>query len=84
MAIGEEIEDADEGLLQRILYLICSQSHILIIAFAFQMMLLTLAIMSALFADLNSATQIVLVIDFVLLAVAIAPTFGLMWYCRQN
>lgn len=84
MGIGEELEKTEEGFVDRLMYKVCAQSYLLVIAFAFEMMLLVLALMSALFGNLNTATETILLLDFLLLGIAIVPTGGLLWYCQMK
>lgn len=84
MSNPDGLDDASTGLRRRVSILICSQIHVLALAFVFEMIMLLLAILSLLFGDLNTATRTVLILDFALLGAVIIPTGGLLLHCSRK
>jgi hypothetical protein len=80
----DELEDASYSFRERLLTTMCGYQFLLYMAFVLEMMLITLAVLSALFADLKPETQIILLVDFVLLGVATVPTVGLIVFCNRR
>jgi len=84
MSNVDKLDDASSGLFRRISTLVCAQQHVLALAFAFEMAMLSLAVLSLLFGDLNAATKTVLLLDFALLTVVIVPTAGFLIHCLRK
>lgn len=68
---------------ERLLGNICQYDFALYIVLVLEIMLLLLSILSYLFADLNRETEMILILDFVLLGVAFSITTGLIFLCRR-
>lgn len=83
MGSADGLDDASGGFVRRVSGVICSQAHVLGLAFVFAAVLLLLAVMSALFGDLNPATSTILLLDFVILGLVILLTGGLILHCRR-
>lgn len=84
MANTGELDESSAGLARRLSILVCSQIHILALAFVFEVIMLLLAVLSWLFGDLNTATRTVLLLDFILLGVVTVPTGGAILFCTRK
>lgn len=67
----------------RLMGRVCQYDFALYIAFIFEIVLLLLAGLSYLFANLNRETEQILLLDFALLGVAFALTTALIYLCRR-
>lgn len=68
---------------RRFLKKICQHDYLLYLAFIFEVMFLVVAVLSLLYADLDEATQTILILDFVLLGGLLVGTVGLIYGCKK-
>jgi len=80
----DELEETENSFLDRLVLLVCEFNFLLYMALILELMLLLLATLSALFAELSEQTQIVLLLDFLLLGVTIALTVGGIVLCQRR
>ena len=80
----DELDEASYSFFERLLLLICRFEFILYLVLVVESMLLLLAILSFIFADLDASTEVVLLLDFVLLAIAIVPTAVGLVLCNRR
>lgn len=79
-----ELEDASYSFPERFLLIVCQYQVFLYMALVFESMLLFLAVLSLLFADLNQAAATMLFIDFVLLGLVLALTVAGLVLCNRQ
>lgn len=68
---------------RRLLKSVCQHDYLMYLAFTFEVMLLVLAVLSFLYADLDEATRTILLIDFVLLGGLLVVTVALIYGCHR-
>lgn len=78
-----DLEEATYSFPERFLLLVCQYQIFLYMALVVESMLLSLALLSWLVADLSPASATVLLIDFVLLGFALALTIGGLVACNR-
>lgn len=81
---GPDLEDASYSSSERFLLVVCQYQIFLYMALVLESMLLLLALLSLLFADLDQASATILVIDFVLLGGVMAPTAAGIIVCNRR
>lgn len=79
-----DLEEASYSFSERFLLVVCQYQVFLYVALVLESMLLFLAVLSLLFADLDRAAATVLFIDFVLLGVVIALTVAGLVACNRR
>lgn len=79
-----DLEEASYSFSERFLLVVCQYQVFLYVALVLESMLLFLAVLSLLFADLGRAAATVLFIDFVLLGVVIALTVAGLVACNRR
>ena len=84
MGSVEDSDDTSGGVRRRFRILVCSQIHVVALAFTFELVLLILAVLAALFGDLDPAAETILLLDFVLLVVVTVPTGAILLYCQRQ
>lgn len=84
MANTDELDESSGGFARRLSILVCSQIHILALAFVFEIIMLLLAVLSLLFGDLDTETQTVLMLDFILLGIVTIPTAAAILFCTRQ
>lgn len=82
--MSTDLEEASYSFSERFLLLVCQYQIFLYVALVLESMLLSLAVLSWLFADLSEASATVLFIDFVLLGVCMALTVGGLVVCTRR
>lgn len=69
---------------QRVIGNICEYDFVLYWALVFEIVLLLFATMAFVFGDLDRQTELVLLLDFVLLGIVLAVTVGLIRLCGRR
>lgn len=79
-----ELDEASNSLIERLLLIVCRFNFILYIALVLESMLLLLATLSLLFGSLDSESELILRLDFALLAIVMIPTVGGIVFCKRR
>lgn len=69
---------------QRVLGNVCQYDFLLYWVFVFEVVLGLFALTSYAFADLDRGTELILLIDLVLLGLVISGTVGILLLCRRR
>ena len=78
------MEDLSSSFTDRLIGNICSWDYLLYIAFIFEIVLLLFALLALFLGDLDTETQTILYIDFVLLGIVLAATIYLISLCNRR
>lgn len=84
MKYEDELDDASYTLIERLLIIVCRFNFILYIALVLESMLLLLATLSLLFGNLDSESELILQLDFLLLVILMIPTVGGIVFCKRR
>lgn len=76
--------DADYSFPRRVLHVFCRNDHVLYMVLVLQLMLLLLAVLSAVFGDLDESGRAILLIDFLILIATTIPVVGVIVLCRRQ
>lgn len=79
-----DLEEASYSFPERFLLLVCQYQIFLYMALVLEAMLLSLAVLSWLFADLDAGSATVLLVDFVLLGVCLTLTIAGLAACARR
>lgn len=79
-----DLEEASYSFPERFLLLVCQYQIFLYMALVLESMLLSLAVLSWLFADLSAGSATVLLIDFALLGVCLTLTLAGLVACTRR
>lgn len=78
------MSDERDAFRGRFMRTVCQHDYLMYLAFTFEVMLLLLAVLSFLYADLDRSTRSILILDFVLLGGLFTGTVGLIYVCNSR
>ena len=78
------MEELSSSFKDRLIGNICSWDYLLYIAFILEIVLLLFALLAFFLGDLDTETQTILYIDFVLLGIVLAATIYLISLCNRH
>lgn len=78
------MEEPSSSFRDRLVGNICSWDYLLYVAFIFEVVLLLFALLAFFLGDLDTETQTILYIDFILLGIVLAATIYLISLCNRH